>query len=138
MDLAQRLETVEAENDALRERVAELETILYGDGWHVPLEWGLTASEARVMGVLISREFATKNAIMAALYRDLARDEAEAKIVDVFICKMRKKVAPFGVTVLTIWGEGYRLPPDQRAALSAGAVSIDQHGAAPKSAGEAA
>ncbi|MDE3830273.1 helix-turn-helix domain-containing protein [Sinorhizobium meliloti] len=28
---------------------------------------------------------------------------------DVFVCKMRKKLARFGVTIETVWGQGYRL-----------------------------
>lgn len=117
MDVAARLEALEAENARLRDRCEHLEA-LAGHRWLAPCEWSLTASETKVMGVLIARELASKDAIMAALYRNDGRDEAEIKIVDVFICKLRKKVAPFGVTILTVWGAGYRLPPEQRAALA--------------------
>lgn len=40
-------------------------------------------------------------------------DAPEIKIVDVFICKIRKKIAGLGITIQTIWGEGYRLLPNQ-------------------------
>ena len=54
-------------------------------------------------------------------------DEPEVKIIDVFICKLRKKLANAGAAELigTVWGRGYVLrepngairlagPPDHR------------------------
>ncbi|WDZ77926.1 winged helix-turn-helix domain-containing protein [Ensifer adhaerens] len=38
-------------------------------------------------------------------------DAPEIKIVDVFVCKIRKKIAGLGVSIETIWGGGYRLLP---------------------------
>lgn len=50
----------------------------------------------------------SKASLMAALY-PLEADEAEIKIIDVFVCKLRKKLAPLGVEIGTAWGRGYRL-----------------------------
>jgi len=39
-------------------------------------------------------------------------DESEPKIIDVFICKLRRKIADAGasgVVIDTIWGQGYFL-----------------------------
>lgn len=128
MDIAARLEVVEEENALLRERVAELERVL-GITLDAPLEWGLTGQESRVMGALIARPLVTKDVAMAALYRDFGRDEPEPKIIDVFICKIRKKVRPFGIEIETVWGQGYRIPADQRAALASGAVAVAREAA---------
>lgn len=117
MNVDARLEAIEAENAMLRERIAHLESLL-GHHWLAPVEWRLTASETRVFGTLLARDLATKDAIMAALYRNDAKDEAEIKIVDVFVCKMRRKLKPFGVEVLTRWGEGYYLSAETKAALA--------------------
>jgi DNA-binding response OmpR family regulator len=111
-----RLRLLEEENDFLREQIARLERVLVGEQ-SMPVEWRLTQQEQRVMGVLVNREFASKDAIMAALYRNLGRDEAEPKIVDVFVCKIRKKLKPFGIDIRTVWGTGYCLPPEQRTLL---------------------
>ena len=32
------------------------------------------------------------------------------KIIDVWICKMRKKLRPYGIEVKTAWGAGYEIP----------------------------
>ncbi len=37
-------------------------------------------------------------------------DEApEIKIVDVFVCKVRAKIKGLGLSIATVWGEGYRM-----------------------------
>lgn len=114
MDHERLLDVLRAENDVLRERIACLEEQLVATK-QLPMEWRLTVQEARVFGVLVNRELATKEAIMSGLYIDRGVDEAEQKIVDVFICKIRKKLKPFGVRIETVWGRGYRLGPAERA-----------------------
>lgn len=112
------VDKLEDENDVLRARIANLEKLLLSHAPSVPIEWQLTASERLVFSTLVSRERVTKDQIMAALYRDLHRDEAEPKIVDVFICKLRRKLKPFGIKIETVWGVGYYLDPLQRAEFS--------------------
>lgn len=114
MNVDARVEALEVENERLRARIEQLEGAM-GLGFLTPVEWRLTASESRVFGVLMARDLATKDAIMAALYRDGGRDEAEIKIVDVFICKIRKKLRAFGIEIITRWGEGYALAPETKA-----------------------
>jgi DNA-binding response OmpR family regulator len=70
----------------------------------------LTGSETDVLTIL-ARAFpriVTKQAIMDGLYGD-QNEEPDIKIVDVFICKLRKKIAPLGVEIDTAWGNGYGL-----------------------------
>lgn len=118
MDADARLEALEAENGRLRDRIQQLEDVM-GMSFLPPVEWRLTGSEGAVVGVLLARECATKDAIMAALYRDTSKDEAEIKIVDVFICKIRKKLKPFGISIETRWGVGYYLTPAAKALIHA-------------------
>lgn len=106
LDDGARERALEAAIARLEDRVAELEAAM-GLGVLTPLEWGLTRNEARLVGALLERELLTKDAAMAALYRDRGADEPEIKIVDVFVCKARKKLKPFGVEIGTRWGEGY-------------------------------
>lgn len=98
----------------LEDQIAVLERAM---GFEVlpPIEWGLTMNEARLFGALMERELLTKDAAMAALYRDRGADEPELKIVDVFICKLRKKVRPFGLEIGTRWGVGYQMTAEMKA-----------------------
>ncbi|MFC3071509.1 winged helix-turn-helix domain-containing protein [Shinella pollutisoli] len=38
-------------------------------------------------------------------------DAPEIKIVDVLVCKIRKKLTGLDIPIHTVWGEGYRLVP---------------------------
>lgn len=103
------VETLEAENAALRARVSDLET-KYGFYNKVPLLFGLTASEAKVFSMLTERDMANRSQLMNAIMVGRGADEEpEPKIVDVYICKIRKKLKPFGVEITSVWGRGYRL-----------------------------
>lgn len=124
MDVEVRLEAVEAENELLREQVARLEGLM-GITMKAPIELGLTPHEAGVFGVLMARDMVTKDMVMAAIYRNGAKDEAEIKIVDVFVCKIRKKLKPFGIEIATIWGQGYRLTPAEKQKVRA-LFNLDQ------------
>ncbi len=92
----------------LEERVRQLEEALSPLEFMSPPEWQLTANEARVFAHLASREMATKQSLMAVLYSGRS-EEPGIKIVDVFICKLRRKIKPFGVSINTIWGQGWAL-----------------------------
>ncbi|MET4683702.1 helix-turn-helix domain-containing protein [Brevundimonas faecalis] len=98
----------------LEDRIQELEAAM-GLCVLPPLEWGLTHSEARLLGALLERELLTKDAAMAVLYRDRGADEPEIKIVDVLVCKARKKLKPFGIEIGTRWGVGYFIAPAHKA-----------------------
>ena len=70
----------------------------------------LTAKEFRIIEFLASRKGAvlSKDAFLNHLYGGI--DEPEPKIIDVFMCKLRRKLAgASGVVIDTIWGQGYIL-----------------------------
>lgn len=82
----------------------ELQTVV-ADGRSVPL----TGKEFALLRLLMLRKnmVLTKEAILAQLYGGM--DEPEIKIIDVFVCKIRKKLAHAGLNdfVGTVWGRGY-------------------------------
>jgi DNA-binding response OmpR family regulator len=51
----------------------------------------------------------TKEAALDFLYQLDPDGEAEAKIVDVLVCHIRRKVKPLGLRIDTQWGKGYAL-----------------------------
>lgn len=70
----------------------------------------LTGQETRVFRALYEAKgrSLTKEAILNAIYHGRI-DTAEIKIVDVFICKIRKKIKGMGIEIETCWGSGYRV-----------------------------
>jgi two-component system cell cycle response regulator CtrA len=71
----------------------------------------LTGKEYAILELLTLRKglVLTKEVFLNHLYGGI--DEPEAKIIDVFICKLRKKLAQAGAGELigTVWGRGYVL-----------------------------
>ncbi|HEX6858861.1 MAG TPA: response regulator transcription factor [Caulobacteraceae bacterium] len=69
----------------------------------------LTPKEYQLLELLALRKGSTmtKEMVLNHLYNGL--DEPSAKIVDVFVCKLRKKLAAAGAgdLVQTVWGRGY-------------------------------
>jgi two-component system cell cycle response regulator CtrA len=104
---------VEAENELLRERVAQLEAML-GLRFDAPVEFDLTPKESKIFGMLMKRELATKETLMQVLYADQV-EEPEMKIVDVFVHKIRKKLERFGIPIETKWGLGWYMTADAKA-----------------------
>jgi two-component system, cell cycle response regulator CtrA len=82
----------------------------------------LTGKEYQILALLALRQGSTltKEMFLNHLYGDL--DEPEVKIIDVFVCKLRKKLANAsgGLDYIeTVWGRGYALrEPIMRAIAS--------------------
>ncbi|MGF3028103.1 winged helix-turn-helix domain-containing protein [Methylobacterium aquaticum] len=100
-----------------------------------PAEWGLTPKEARLIGALVRARGNVMSVprLMVVLYG--LEPDVEPKIVDVFVCKIRRKFrdAGIGVTVRTVRGEGYRIDlPDadrlRRLAADGVAPEVDTAG----------
>ena len=76
------------------------------DGERVPL----SCKEYQMLELLALRcgTTLTKETFLNHLYGEM--DEPEAKIIDVFVCKLRKKLAAFTTGqnyIETVWGQGY-------------------------------
>jgi len=85
------------------------------DGARVPL----SAKEYQLLELLALRRGSTltKETFLNHLYGEM--DEPEAKIIDVFVCKLRKKLAAFtgGKNYIeTVWGQGYLIRHADRGA----------------------
>ena len=82
----------------------------------------LTGKEYAILELLVLRRgtVLTKDAFLNHLYGGM--DEPEAKIIDVFVCKLRKKLALCGAESLitTVWGRGYMLRDNSREQLQVG------------------
>lgn len=74
----------------------------------------LTGKEYAILELLVIRKGAvlTKDTFLNHLYGGI--DEPEMKIIDVFICKLRRKLQNCGVDNLisTVWGRGYIMRDD--------------------------
>jgi len=78
-----------------------------------PEEWRLTPAEERVLRALVTApvdKVTTKDLLHDAIAGDGQVPETAIKIVDVIVCKLRKKLASHGEEpVRTVWGRGYKI-----------------------------
>ena len=78
----------------------------------------LTSKEYQMLELLCLRKgsVVSKESFLDHLYGGM--DEPEMKIIDVFICKLRKKIENAGAShpfIETVWGRGYRVDiPEQK------------------------
>jgi two-component system cell cycle response regulator CtrA len=81
----------------------------------------LTGTEYKILAFLAQRQGSTltKEMLLNHLYSGM--DEPEIKIIDVFICKLRKKLAAASGGsnyIETVWGRGYMLREPQPVKLA--------------------
>jgi len=120
MDDRAKVRLLEEEVQQLRDRIDVLEQDFLGTDIPIPIEWRLTQSEGRLIRALARRPELTKAQLVTALYYDRVAEEEvpEPKIVDVMICKARRKLKPFGVSITTLWGTGFALDAETRRMLT--------------------
>lgn len=65
--------------------------------------------EAAMLALMLKRDEVTKEQLHAVIEnaRPPGREITEIKMVDVMICKLRKKLKPRDIEVKTMWGLGY-------------------------------
>jgi two-component system cell cycle response regulator CtrA len=105
--------------DEQKERIRQLEESL---GFHLqsPLALGLTATEAAIFGALYTRSVVTNDTLMAAREATLGcNPDTDPNIIKVFIMKLRKKLAPHGIDILTIYAQGYRMTDESKSIVCA-------------------
>ena len=122
-----RLTALREENEILREQVRQLEEALAPRGV-LPKAWRLTGKEEMLLRALraVGPNVLHHERAMLALY-GMWEDMPEQKIIDVFICKIRRKLmeAQAQIRIETVWGRGWRMTPESCAMFDA-AVAADR------------
>lgn len=104
--------------EELEEEVLQLKAQLYGKTWRAPLELGLTAQEERILAALVAYTgMRGIDTLFEAGTHGNASDDERSRLVTVIICRIRRKLKPFGMTILTHYARGYSLEPASRQRL---------------------
>lgn len=93
-----------------------------GDQYITPPEWRLTRTERGVLKSLMSGGLVTRERIFQSTWGH-KQDPVGEKIVDVYVFKLRGKLARLGVEIETVWNQGYRISAEGKAILQ---PEIDQ------------
>lgn len=107
-DLIDLVYDLQSKVEALHGAKAESQTM------SIQQAFGMTVQEARMLSALLDGRAHSKDAIFNTVWFDRMYDPPEMKIVDVVICKIRKKLFPYQIRIETIWGAGYLLKDSDR------------------------
>ncbi len=118
--LSDELDGLRAENARLRE-VAAPTSLIELEGIHLP------KAQRTLLTLLLERNTLTRDAAHFALYQD-ADDAPDLRIIDVFLVKLRRSLAPLKVKISTRWGIGWFLTPEaKRAITTLAAQQAEEH-----------
>jgi DNA-binding response OmpR family regulator len=82
------------------------------------LALGLTVMEGRIMAALMKNDVLSKEALMFALYDGgIDAYDRSTKILDVYVCKINRKLAPHGIRIENVWSRGRRLSAESKQKL---------------------
>ncbi|MEO1989650.1 MAG: helix-turn-helix domain-containing protein [Martelella sp.] len=98
------------ERDELAERNRQLQEALCGlEDISEALRFGLTPSELTIFQVLKRHQCAGREQLMAALYGARPNDAPDPGVIDVMICKLRRKIRLRGYAITGHYGLGWQL-----------------------------
>jgi DNA-binding response OmpR family regulator len=101
-----------------------------------PRSWRLTPAEAAMLGLFAASVdgFASRKDLHFVSARK--NKYTGVKIVDVMVCKLRRKLRDTGISITAVWGAGYEISPESLAFLKAALVpDIESSGGACATAG---
>ena len=116
-----RIKVLEAKNEQLqnqleiaKEEIRILKSTVIGKPILIPIEWLLTSKEEELLTLLYNKngKVVSKEHLQQVMYS--LNSEVQIKIVDVFVCKVRKKLKDLGFpgAIETHWGKGYSMSQD--------------------------
>lgn len=119
----------ERETRRLRERIGELEEenrqlkAALKPSVCFPAAWKLWPREAKILAALYaSPGLVTYESLRIAMVG--IRGDAPENMVQVYMCRMRPKVAPFGIEFRVVRGAGLVLAPQSRAVITAAVAAV--------------
>jgi|SRR6185437_8854524 len=109
------------ELQALRDRVAELEELIGVKPPNRPLRaLHLRPAEEIVCQLLVQQSILTHDFYFRSAHGGRPEcDQPETRILEQYICFLRKKLKPLGIVIGTRWGAGFYLTDENKAKLAA-------------------
>lgn len=107
----------------MRDRLSQLEEIIgvnQGLTGQIRAALGVEPDHAEILGMLLRREFVTRDGLYTVLYEDRPEcDWPHEKILDVQMCKLRValKQQKLDVEIKTRWGAGWSISRADKAKL---------------------
>lgn len=82
-----------------------------------PQSWGLTPSETRIVNALIEAQSPLRNREINRILHPTTKYFSESNTIAVQISRIRKRLAPHGITIISRYYFGYSISPADKAKL---------------------
>lgn len=106
MAMGSAFDKLEEENQVLRDALGMTAVIRP--------EWGLSSTQQQILGIIAKRpEGVSHERLWTALY-GMRDDPPIAKVINVTISHMRRKLRPYGIQINNNWGVGYWMEEESR------------------------
>jgi Transcriptional regulatory protein, C terminal len=87
--------------------------------------FSLPHSEGQTLATLMEQELVSRKELHAAI----SSLETDPKIIDVVVCKLRRKIRPYGIEIATVRKQGFCLTPNNQVKVRRLLAEISQTGA---------
>ena len=98
--------------------------LIEGDSILLQSRLGLTGSESLLLAILLMFGQALRPTLLSVINPA----GSSMKLIDVMVCKIRKKLRERDVTIETLWGRGYRMADVERGKLRAMIIGLPDLG----------
>ena len=112
-DLRQQVEVLRAQNHQLRQQLADVKRRGALE------ERRPNGNERRILCALAEKGIQSYGELTDVLYQGRGRPRDGARVLRVTMCRLRRKIAPFNIEILTIRAFGFRLEEPSRSRLAA-------------------
>lgn len=121
MNDAARIRVLREQLEEAREEIRQLKASAQSPAFFPPAAWRLSQTETLLLALLSTREFVSHEAGEHWLTSTLDRHwlVQPKKLIQVYVHKLRRKLAPHGFSIETRWGEGHYITAEHRAAIAA-------------------
>jgi two-component system cell cycle response regulator CtrA len=85
----------------------------------VPYQLRLSRQQEKIFAFLLAQSKPSRDQIMNHLHPIIVELQPDIKLIDVQICKMRRKLERFDITICTYHGRGYYISPEDKAKVAA-------------------
>ncbi|GJD97740.1 hypothetical protein [Methylobacterium iners] len=113
-EMRARIEELEEENRQLREQLVP--RLVF------PKIWKLSRQQSRMLAAIYNADQCSWERLRSAV---LGLDgEQSEKHIQAVLCNVRRRLTPFGIVIVTVWGQGVRLDPDSRVLIQQATADI--------------
>jgi len=101
--------------DELIEENRQLREAMYGE-LPLPGKLGLSVTQGRILAALYRARGPARMAVLLTA-QSHGRAEIDPDLIRIYICKIRRKLNPFGIDIKVVWRFGYELTAPSRKIL---------------------